>query len=245
MDPRIFLGVIGFLAVLVVIGTVVAIIIILRQPNTQKPNTATNATGDGQEPVAPIEDAIEGDAGQEELIEFELTDVSSSFRGVSQNRQRDGVILHLTQPDAGLISFKSQAFSEEQGSIIAETVYGKMEVIIAQGKAGVKWDDEPLGVLDYSNQRILGAEGQILGSMERPLESEPENGYYPIGFYGQHMADVSMAIQSIATLRWFDDQDTDSQSAYQNIAEELDDVQTLLLIGAFLLEVGFFDVLAE
>ncbi len=252
MDTGLLLVIIGVFAILVILLMLVAVIIVLRQPDTNTPqesNTSTvyqNLDFDDSFDSSSFDSAGIEEPEEMTLTEFALADLSNQFRGTTQGRQREGMILHVSQPDTGLVAFASQLDSPTKAIIQAETVYGKMEVMISQGRAGVKWDDEPIGVLDYSNHRILGAEGQILGSMERPTLGGPSEGYYPVGFYGQQAAEVVMQFKGLSTLRWFGDQDnSDVSPAFQGIVDELEDVQTLMLLAVLLLEVGFFDMLAE
>ena len=259
MDPVLFLTIIGVIAVIIILATIVAVIIILRQPNNgkAKPEKESQPTDEGQNPIPPPSDEgpeFEADeapeaflaAQKDELAEFELAQLSNNFRGVSQEQQRRGVITELNDANQGLIAFTSQIYNPSNAIIKAETVYGSMELIITQGKAGVRWNEEPLGVLDYSNLRILGPEGQLLGSMERSTPDDPSDEagyYYPIGFYGQAAAEVITQISAASTLRWFGDQDVEQRAAYQNVIDDLEDVQTLLLVGALLLEFGYFSLL--
>jgi len=260
MNAQLFLMVIGVIAVLIVLVTVVAVVIILRQPDGAS-NGSTRATnGSDSNPSsepAPVADPSPASFDTQDpetylaeqranLDEFQLADVSNGFRGTTQDGERRGLVSHLDNPDAGVIAFTSQIYSDTNGVVKAETVYGSMELVITQGRAGVRWDQQPLGILDYTNKRILGPEGQLLGSMERPdpdTLNPGEVNYYPIGFFGQHTADVVMSISASSTLRWFGDQDVEQSPAFRNIAEELEDEQTLLLLSALLLEFGFFNVL--
>ncbi len=200
----IFLGVISLLACLIVLGTIIAVVIIMRKPASAKPaavkqpKPAISATSDTSESdligsnetiqlssPTPSQDVAEYlQQQQQNLAEFELKDISTTFKGDTNNGQRSGVILHLTQPDTPLITFSSQIYNAKNGSISADTVYGKLELIIAQGRAGVQFEGAPLGILEYSKQRILGGEGQLLGSMERPVGdmSGTEIESYPINF---------------------------------------------------------------
>ena len=192
-------------------------------------------------PMEDIEAYLSNQRAQ--LTEFELKDVSTSFRGTTNDNQRKGVVVRVDDPDTPLIAFTSQAFNPQSGTVTAETAYGKMELIVTQGRAGVQWEGEPLGILDYSKQRILGAEGQLLGSLERPSTEAGNVGNYPIGFFGQKAADISTTINALSTLRWFSSEDTEHQAAFSDIAPDLEDQQTLLLLATLMLEIGFFDVL--
>ena len=177
------------------------------------------------------------------LSEFDLQEVSNTFKGTTNEGQRTGVLLHLTKEEKALVAFTGQVFSPQNGAISAETVYGMMEMTVAQGKAVVQWNGELLGVLEFSKQRILGPEGGLLGTMERPAPGSEGDGYYPITFFGQKAADVTTRINAVSTLRWFGGEDVQREPGYQNLATDLEDNQTLLLLAALLLEIGFFDVL--
>jgi hypothetical protein len=255
----IFLAAVVVIAFLIIVATVIGVFIVLRRPSPQpsqpRPGadmvigeeTITPGSDPSQQPTyvpTPQED-IEAYLSEQRanLADFELTDLSTSFKGTTNEGQRQGVILHLTQADTPLVAFTSQTFSSQNGSINAETVYGKMELIVAQGKAGVQWEGSPLGILDYSKQRILGPEGQLLGNMERPTGSSEEVGSYPIGFFGQKVADVTTKVNAIATLRWFGGEETEQLPAFKDLEAGLEDNQTLLLLGALLLEIAFFDLL--
>lgn len=258
MDPQLFLIAIAAIAFLIIVSTIVAVIIILRRPDpnqatSQRGNRPSDGIGSGEvnTPSGPGGEAMTAEdpaayllQQRDSLIEFELKDISNNFKGITQDAQRRGLITHLTNPDVALIAFVSEIYNPTSASIKAETVYGSMELIITQGKAGMRWEGQPLGVLDYTNQRILGDSGQLLGSMERP---SPESGTrvesYPVGFFGQPVAEVLTTISASSTLRWFDDQDTEPTPIFSNLANELDDEQTLLLLGIVVLEFGYFSVL--
>lgn len=258
----IFLIIIALLALLIVAGTIIAVIMVLRKPEGKsllpkqpatnisartEPTTKTPTPTPPAKPTyvpTPQED-IEAYLSEqrEHLAEFELKDVSNTFKGTTNEGQRQGVILHLDDPEIPLVAFTSQAFNQQNGTVNAETIYGKMELIIAQGKAGVKWDGKPLGILEYSKQRILGAEGQLLGGIEHPGPGKNDGGYYPISFVGQKAADVTTAINAVSTLRWFGGEESEQQPAFKNILPDLEDRETLLLLAALLLQIGFFDLL--
>lgn len=253
-----FLLVIGALAIIIVLGTAVAALIVLRKPSgeeaksakTNQANTTNKPPVSVQErlssqPTAvptPIED-IEAYLAEQrgKLAEFELKDLSNTFKGTTNAGQRKGIILHHSAEDTPLIAFSSQSFNAQTGTITAETKYGKMEVIITQGHAGVQWDGEPIGVLDYTRQRILSGQGQLLGSMNRPeiVTGEP----YAIDFLGERAAKVTTNINALSTLRWFGGDDKEIFPALTEINPKLNDTQTLLVMGALLLEIGFFDLL--
>ncbi len=258
-----FLLIVAVLAILIVLGTAIAALVVLRKSKNSKTPTApamepiiTESVSDSGTSVlsrlssphptivpTPIED-IEAylTEQREKLAEFELPELSNTFKGTTTNGERRGVVLHLNDAETPLIAFSSQAFNPQTGTIAAETKYGKMEIIITQGRAGVQWDGKPVGVLDYTRQRILGPQGQLWGSMERPegnLDGKP----YPIGFFGEKVADVNTRINAQSTLRWFGSEDGESLPAFNNLKSELEDDQTLLLMAASLLEIGFFDVL--
>ena len=259
-NPATLLIIVSCLAGLIVLGTVIAIIRVLSQPAAKGPSTVSpsasspppeesSARPPSPADTLPLSDAANIDTyladQRANLGEFALKDLSNSFKGTTQENQRLGVILHLNDPDLGLVAFTSQVSNPQNGHIMAETTYGKMELLIREGRAGIKWDGKPLGILDYTNQRILGPQAQqLLGSLERPLVGS-ESGYYAIGFFGRKVADVTTAINALSTLRWFDDEDSRQMPAFQNLADELDDEQTLLLLGALLLEMGFMDLLRE
>ena len=259
MDPIILLAVVGTLALLIIIATAIAVIRILRQPEirtaTQTASSAATVTSEALNTPTPAVDMAETiplaeiddintylDEQRANLIDFELSDLSNSFRGTTQEGQRMGMILHITDSEIGLVAFTGQAFNPQSGVVTAETTYGAMELVITQGRAGVKWGGEPLGILDYTNRRILGPEGQLLGSMDRPPASN-EDGYYPVGFLGQKVADVTTQINALSTLRWFGNENEDQLAAFQDMAPDLEDNQTLLLLATFLLEIGFLNLL--
>jgi len=177
-----------------------------------------------------------------ELADFDLTDVSTSFKGSTHDGQRSGIILHLTEPETPLIAFTSQAYSPQNGAITAETSYGKMELVIAQGKAGVQWQGTPLGILEFSKQRLLGAEGQLLGSLERPASPNIESPFYPVSILGQTIAQVNTQVNALSTLRWISNDEAEMLPAFKEVAPELEDTHTLLLLAASLLEIGFFSM---
>lgn len=258
MDPTTLLTVVACVAILIILATVIGVIYALRQSDTG----SASAVASGASSIAP-EAASTGPASMAQTLpsadvddidtylaeqrtnlgEFALKDLSNSFKGVTQDGQRRGIILHIDDPDVGLVVFTSRVLNPQTGDIRAETTYGKMEVIIRQNRAGLKWEGEPLGILDYSNQRILGPDGQqLLGSMERPPAGR-EAGYYAIGFFGQKVADVTTTVNALSTLRWFGDEEGELMPAYQNLVDDLEDNQTLILLGALLLEVGFMDLL--
>lgn len=256
-----FLLIVAVLAILIVLGTAIAALMVLRKSddaNNTLPETtiATETTAEPGVSVAerlatqqptmvptPVED-IEAYLAEQraKLADFELNELSNTFKGTTSNGQRRGVVLHLHDTNKPLIAFNSQAFNPQTGTIAAETKYGKMEIIITQGRAGVQWDGEPVGVLDYTRQRILGPQGQLLGSMERP-EGEMSGKSYPIGFFGEKVAEVNTKINAQSTLRWFGNEEDDVLPAFSTVKKDLEDTQTLLLVGALLLEIGFFNVL--
>ncbi len=255
-----FLLVVAGLAILIVLGTAIAALMVLRKSNNTAgiPETtiATENVSDSVPSVAerlatqqptmvptPVED-IEAYLSEQrgKLADFELNDLSNTFKGTTSNGQRRGVVLHLHDTEIPLIAFNSQAFNPQTGTIAAETKYGKMEIIITQGRAGVQWDGNPVGVLDYTRQRILGPQGQLLGSMERP-EGDVNGKPYPIGFFGEKVADVTTKVNAQSTLRWFSSEEDEMLPAFTIVKKDLEDNQTLLLVGALLLEIGFFSVL--
>lgn len=258
-----FLLIVAVLAILIVVGTAIAALVVLRKSNKSavspsepmEPIVTESLADSGSSPLArlaaqqptmvptPIED-IEAYLKEQraKLAEFELPELSNTFKGTTTNGERRGVILHINDAEIPLIAFSSQAFNPQTGTIAAETKYGKMEIIITQGRAGVQWDGNPVGVLDYTRQRILGPQGQLLGSMERP-EGELGGKPYPVGFFGEKVADVNTRINVQSTLRWFGTETSDALSAFSNLKPDLDDNQTLLLMGTCLLEIGFFNVL--
>ncbi len=256
-----FLLVVAVLAILIVLGTAIAALMVLRKSNDANsgiPETviATESISDSspsvterlatQQPTmvpTPVED-IEAYLAEQraKLADFELNELSNTFKGTTSNGQRRGVVLHLHDTEIPLIAFNSQAFNPQTGTIAAETKYGKMEIIITQGRAGVQWDGNPVGVLDYTRQRILGPQGQLLGSMERP-EGDVNGKPYPIGFFGEKVADVTTKVNAQSTLRWFGSEEDEVLPAFTTVKKDLEDNQTLLLVGALLLEIGFFDVL--
>jgi hypothetical protein len=256
MSPEILLAVVSCIALVIIIGTVAATIYVLRRTSTtparkstaavEKP-VAAEASADASDsmtetmPTTTAED-VDSLIAQAELSPFELGDLSNSFKGISQGSERSGIVIHAADPDISLIAFTSQIFSQQNGVVKAETTYGSMELIIAQGRAGVKWEGQPLGVLDYTNQRILGPQGQLLGSMERPPIGQ-ESGSYPVGFFGQKAADITTQINAMSTLRWFGDEEEAIRPALENVADELEDTQTLLVLAIFLLEIGFMSLL--
>ena len=260
MDPTTFLIIIGVVAFLIIVGMVIAIVIVMRRPDTaasKRPATTRAVVEEDMSmdgpglaetiPAASTED-IEAYLAEQQanLAPFELPDLSNSFKGTTQDRQRAGIILHVNDSDTALVAFSSQIFNPQNGVVSAETTYGKMELIVTQGRAGVKWEGQPIGILDYTNQRILGPEGQLLGNMERPAPgagTADGDGYYPIGFFGQKAADVTTRINALSTLRWFGNEGEEQMSAFKNLAGELDDNQTLLLLAALLLEMGFLNLL--
>ena len=259
----IFLIVVILLALFIALGTIIAVIVVLRRPETAAPKkqplpsvsarietAAKTKTPTPTPPSKPTyvptpQEDIEAYLSEqrEHLAEFELKDVSNTFKGTTNEGQRQGVILHLDDPEIPLIAFTSQAFNAQNGTVTAETIYGKMDLIIAQGKAGVKWDGKPLGVLEYSKQRIFGSEGQLLGGMEHPGPGKTGIDYYAISFVGQKAADVIMQINAISTLRWFGGEESEQLPAFKNILPDLEDKETLLLLAALLLEIGFFDLI--
>ena len=81
----------------------------------------------------------------------------------------------------------------------------------------------------------------MLGSMERPALGS-ETGSYPVTFVGQKAADVTTQINAVGTLRWFGDEGSSKAPAFENLAEDLEDSQTLLVLAALLLEIGFMDL---
>lgn len=255
-----FLLIVAVLALLIVVGTAVAALLVLRKSGNSAPTpepilpaeTVADATPSvaerlaGQQPTmvpTPVED-IEAYLAEQraKLTDFELHQLSNTFKGTTNNGQRRGIVLHVNDAEIPLIAFNSQAFNPQTGTISAETKYGKMEVIITQGRAGVQWNGDPVGVLDFTRQRILGPQGQLLGSMERPegnLNGKP----YPIGFFGEKVADLTTKVNAQSTLRWFGSEEDEMLPAFTNLKKDLEDNQTLLLVGALLLEIGFFDVL--
>lgn len=260
MDPTTLLTVVAGLAILIILAMVIGVIYVLRQPGTSSVSSVASGTSSitpetastGPASMAqtlPSTDADDIDTYLAEqranLGDFALKDLSNSFKGITQDGQRRGIILHINDPDVGLVAFTSRILNPQTGDIRAETTYGKMEVIIRQDRAGLKWEGEPLGILDYTNQRILGSGGQqLLGSMERPPIGR-EAGYYAIGFFGQKVADITTDINALSTLRWFGDEEGELMPAYQNLVDDLEDNQTLILLGALLLEVGFMDLLTQ
>ncbi|NIP22927.1 MAG: hypothetical protein GWO38_03670, partial [Phycisphaerae bacterium] len=193
MDPTTLLTVVAFLAILIVVATVIGVVYVLRQPDTGNASpVASEASNIAPEtvstdpasmaqtlPSTDVDDINTYLAEQRtRLGDFALKDLSNSFKGITQDGQRRGIILQVDDPDVGLVAFTSRIVDPQNGDIRAETTYGKMEVIIRQDRAGLKWEGEPLGILDYTNQRILGPGGQqLLGSMERPPVGR-EAGYY-------------------------------------------------------------------
>ncbi|HEY85609.1 MAG TPA: hypothetical protein G4N96_10930 [Chloroflexi bacterium] len=259
-----FLGIVALLAFLIIIATIIAIIVIMRRPDAssnQPSNVETLLDADTSTPDTLSSDLLQTATPsptpqediktylarkKQELVEFELEDLSNSFQGTTSGTERYGVILHLSQEDTPLVTFRSHVPGPQNGAIIAETVYGEMKIVIGQGKAGIQWDGELIGVLDFSKQRILGTEGQILGSMERPLPDSVglgEVNSYPVSFFGEKAADVTMIINALSALRWFGNEDTDRLPAFENLSPIEDDNQTLLLVGALLLEIAFFSML--
>ncbi len=257
-----FLLIVAVLAILIVLGTAIAVLVVLRKSDkseaietaadpitdaaaTPIPSVAERLSSEKPTMVpTPIED-IEAYLTEQraKLTDFELHELSNTFKGTTSNGQRRGVVLNLTDKEIPLIAFNSQAFNPQTGTIAAETKYGKMEIIITQGRAGVQWDGEPVGVLDYTRQRILGPQGQLLGSMERP-EGDMGGKPYPIGFFGEKVADVTTHINAQSTLRWFGSEEDDMLPAFTHLKTDLEDNQTLLLVAALLLETGFFNVLS-
>lgn len=260
MDPTTLLTVVACLAILIVVATVIGVVYALRQSDTGNaspvasgasniaPETASTDPASMAQtlPNTDVDDINTYLAEQRtKLGDFALKDISNSFKGITQDGQRRGIILQINDPDVGLVAFTSRVVDPRNGDIRAETTYGKMEVIIRQARAGLKWEGEPLGILDYANQRILGPGGQqLLGNMERPPVGR-EAGYYAIGFFGQKVADVTTTINALSTLRWFGDEEGELMPAYQNLVDDLEDNQTLILLGALLLEVGFMDMLTQ
>jgi hypothetical protein len=259
-----FLGIVALLAFLIIIATIIAVIVIMRRPDSpsvQPSNAETLLDADTSTPDTPSSDLLQTATAsptpqedmktylarkKQELVEFELEDLSNSFQGTTSGTERYGVILHLSQEDTPLVTFRSHVPGPQNGAIIAETIYGEMKIVIGQGKAGVQWDGELIGVLDFGKQRILGAEGQLLGSMERPLPEGVgfgEANSYPISFFGEKVADVTMIVNALSALRWFGNEDTDRLPAFENLSPIEDDNQTLLLVGALLLEIAFFSML--
>lgn len=261
----IFLIVVALVALLIILVTAVAVVVALRrsgkQPSQQQngdsalsedasdgisPETTINRPQPTQPTYVPTpQEDIETYLSEQRanLSEFELTDLSNTFKGTTNEGQRKGVLLHLTREDTPLIAFTSQAFNRQNGTINAETIYGKMELIIAQGKAGVKWEGEPIGIIEYGKQRILGPEGQLLGSLERPA-NKSDVGSYAVSFVGQKAADVTTKVNAISTLRWFGGEESEQLPAFQNVYPDLEDKQTLLLMSILLLEISFFDMLS-
>ena len=260
-----FLGIVALLAFLIIIGTIIAVVIIMRRPDnatfSQPLGVETSLDADTSTPDATpgdlLQTAVSSQTPQEdmktylarkkqELVDFELTDLSNSFQGTTSGAERYGVILPLGQKDTPLVTFRSHVPGAQNAAIIAETIYGEMKIAIGQGKAGVQWDGELIGVLDFGNQRILGPEGQLLGGMERPLSDSvgvSEANSYPISFFGEKVADVTMVINALSALRWFGNEDTDRLPAFENLSPIEDDNHTLLLVGALLLEIAFFSML--
>ncbi len=254
MNETTFLLIIGAIAALIILGTLVTALIVLRKPSNKSekahvsndvPPVSVQDRLSSQQPTqvpTPIED-IEAYLAEQrgKLAEFELHDLSNTFKGTTNAGQRKGIILHHSAEDTPLIAFSSQGFNAQTGTINAETKYGKMEIIITQGRAGVQWDGNPIGVLDYTRQRILSDQGQLLGSMNRPEVSTGEP--YAIGFFGETAAMVTTNINALSTLRWFGGDSDEIRPAFTDLKKDLDDTQTLLLMGALLLEIGFFDIL--
>ncbi len=256
----IFLVVVAILALLIVAGMIIAALVVMRKSSAEQPasmpvnmDLAVDGKADTPQPAStphpthiptPIED-VEAYLTEKrgELAEFELTDLSTSFKGSTHDSRRSGIILHLTQPETPLIAFTSQAYSSQNGAITAETKYGKMELVVAQGKAGVQWQGTPLGILEFGKQRLLGAEGQLLGSLERPATPDIDSPFYPVSIFGQKIAEVNTQVNALSTLRWISNDETEMLPAFKEVSSELDDTQTLLLLSASLLEVGFFSLL--
>lgn len=254
MNESTFLLIVGAIAVLIILGTLVTALIVLRKPSNKSekvqvsndvPPVSVQDRLSGQQPTnvpTPIED-IEAYLAEQrgKLAEFELQDLSNAFKGTTNAGQRKGIILHHSAEDTPLIAFSSQGFNAQTGTINAETKYGKMEIIITQGRAGVQWDGKPIGVLDYPRQRILSDQGQLLGNMNRPEITTGEP--YAIGFFGETAAMITTNINGLSTLRWFGGDGDEISPAFTDLKKDLDDTQTLLLMGALLLEIGFFDIL--
>lgn len=257
----IFLIVVAVLALLIVVGTIIVVLVVMRRPAADQPESpmpvnmdiVADGKADTPQPTAtphpthiptPIED-VEAYLTEKrsELAEFDLADLSTSFKGSTHDGQRSGIILHLTQPETPLIAFTSQAYSPQNGAITAETSYGKMELVVAQGKAGVQWQGTPLGILEFGKQRILGAEGQLLGSMERPSVPDVDSPFYPVSIFGQKIAEVNTRVNALSTLRWISNDEADMLPAFKEVSSELEDTQTLLLLAASLLEIGFFSLI--
>jgi len=254
MNETMFLLIIGAIAVLIILGTLVTALIVLRKSSNkdEKIDASKHVSPvsvqdrlSSQQPTqvpTPIEDIESYLAEQRgKLAEFELHDLSNTFKGTTNAGQRKGIILHHSADDIPLIAFSSQGFNPQTGTINAETSYGKMEIVITQGRAGVQWDGKPIGVLDYPRQRILSDQGQLLGNMNRPEMTIGEP--YAIGFFGETAAMITTNINALSTLRWFGGDGDEISPAFTGLKKDLDDTQTLLLMGALLLEIGFFDLL--
>lgn len=255
MNETTFLLGVGALAIIIILGTIITALIVMRKPAKESekadnlpdtsPPVSVQDRLSSQHPThvpTPIED-IEAYLAEQrgKLAEFELHDLSNTFKGTTNAGQRKGIVLHQSAEDTPLIAFSSQGFNPQTGTINAETKYGKMEIIITQGRAGVQWDDKPIGILDYTRQRILSDQGQLLGGMSRPeiVTGEP----YAIDFLGEQAAKITTDINALSTLRWFGGDDKEIYPALTEINPKLDDTQTLLVMGALLLEIGFFDLL--
>ncbi len=264
-----FLWIIAGFAIVVVIGMVIAVVVILMQaePDEQSKSKATaeqlaeqaaaesvasqtkpatKQTTISSSPQEDFESYIKDQ--QEKLVEFDLSDISSNFQGVTREGYRAGVVLHAIEDDKPVVVFTSEFSGAEAATIEAETTYGHMELHIAKGTAKVQWEEEALGELEFEKQRIITPSGQLLGSLQRPsYKTHRSNDIksYPIDFFGQKAADVTTIVTATSTLKWFGAEDEGKNApALQNLnSEELEDEETLFLIGAVLLEFGFFDVM--
>ncbi|OQY47664.1 MAG: hypothetical protein B6242_04390 [Anaerolineaceae bacterium 4572_78] len=225
-----FLWIIAGFAIVVVIGMVIAVVVILMQaePDEQSKSKAT----------------------AEQLAEQAAAEsvASQTKPATKQTTYRAGVVLHAIEDDKPVVVFTSEFSGAEAATIEAETTYGHMELHIAKGTAKVQWEEEALGELEFEKQRIITPSGQLLGSLQRPsYKTHRSNDIksYPIDFFGQKAADVTTIVTATSTLKWFGAEDEGKNApALQNLnSEELEDEETLFLIGAVLLEFGFFDVM--
>ena len=153
-----FLLIVAVLAILIVLGTSITALVVLRKSKRNDSPTApaiepiiTESVSDSSTSAlsrlssphptivpTPIEDIESYLAEQrQKLAEFELPELSNTFKGSTTNGERRGVILHLNDVETPLIAFNSQAFNPQTGTIAAETTYGKMEIIITRLKKEV------------------------------------------------------------------------------------------------------------
>ncbi|MFQ5611053.1 MAG: hypothetical protein ACE5H9_02870 [Anaerolineae bacterium] len=181
------------------------------------------------------------------LQEFSLADLSNTFRGVTGQGYRQGVIVHHRQPDVPLIAFATQTSGGQMGLIKATTTYGEIELTVTAGRADVVWKGDKLGTLDYQHQRVLGPEGQLLGEINRPagaLNLQLGDQHYPISFFGQKAGELHYAVQGLSSLRWLSDTEEEEQPpAFSDLNPELNDTQQVFMMTALVMEVGFFDFL--